>query len=168
MARYLLALSWWLFLARLPVNPNIVSMKYILRFTIHLFILFVPVILLGQGTYYNSINSASSSFITDLESRIRTPYTRITYDNYKTTIVPNFESRDTTSSRKVITCIYSGAQLCLHSAFCLDWFGGCEFRFRIQQGTYVVSKLDADGKRIRIYKFTRIFRSASSFSGQSK
>jgi endonuclease I len=83
-------------------------MKYILRFTIHLFILFVPVILLGQGTYYNSINSASSSFITDLESRIRTPYTRITYDNYKTTIVPNFESRDTTSSRKVITCIYSG------------------------------------------------------------
>jgi endonuclease I len=70
--------------------------------------LFVQTALLAQGTYYNSISTASSTFITDLESRIRSPYTRKTYDEYKTTIIPNFESRDTTYSRKVITCIYSG------------------------------------------------------------
>ena len=83
-------------------------MKYFFRFVLRFVLLFIPIMLHGQGTYYNSINPALSSFITDLESRIRTPYTRITYDNYKTTIVPNYESRDTTFSRKVITCIYSG------------------------------------------------------------
>lgn len=94
-----------------------------IRFSILLgIIVSLPIGVLGQGTYYNSINPAASSFVTDLESRIRTPYTRISYDNYKTTIIPNFESRDTTVSRKVVTCIYSGLNYVYTPPFA--WIGG--------------------------------------------
>ena len=79
-------------------------------------------IVCAQGTYYNSISPTSSTFVSDLESRIRTPYTRITYDEYKTTIIPNFESRDTTYSRKVVTCIYSGLNYVYTPPFA--WIGG--------------------------------------------
>lgn len=61
-----------------------------------------------NNVYYNSINPSSSTFITDIENRIRTPYIKYGYDQYASTILENFESRDTTGGKKVITCVYSG------------------------------------------------------------
>jgi len=59
-------------------------------------------------TYYSTVNASNSSFVTDLETRIRSPYTQVSYDNYKTTIIPNYEARDTTGGQMVVTCVYSG------------------------------------------------------------
>ena len=59
------------------------------------------------GSYYNSVSTSSSSFVTYLHALIN-PHTRITYDNFDETNVANFASRDTTGSQKVVTCVYSG------------------------------------------------------------
>lgn len=58
--------------------------------------------------YYDLISPSNSTFITDIENRIRTPYVKYGYDQYASTILANFESRDTTGGKKVITCVYSG------------------------------------------------------------
>ncbi len=71
--------------------------------------LFLAGILLGQDdSYYNTINTSSASFITDLQNRIRSPYTKVAYDQFDETNVANFASRDTTGGQKVVTCVYSG------------------------------------------------------------
>ena len=62
------------------------------------------------GTYYDAINPALSSFITDLEARIRSPYTQISYDNFDETNVTYFASRDTTGGQRVVTCVYSNEE----------------------------------------------------------
>lgn len=59
------------------------------------------------GTYYNSISSSNSTFVTDLHNLIN-PHTRITYDQFDETNVANFASRDTSGGNKVVTCVYSG------------------------------------------------------------
>ncbi len=71
------------------------------------FALFLPALLWGQGTYYNGIDTGSVNFVTELHNLIY-PHTQISYDSYKTTIIPNFESRDTTGGQQVVTCVYSG------------------------------------------------------------
>lgn len=58
--------------------------------------------------YYDLISPSNSTFITDIENRIRTPYVKYGYDQYASTILANYESRDTTGGKKVITCVYSG------------------------------------------------------------
>jgi len=66
-------------------------------------------VLFGQNdSYYSLINPSSTSFITDLQTRIRSPYTKIIYDNFDETNVANFASRDTTGGQRVVTCVYSG------------------------------------------------------------
>jgi endonuclease I len=70
----------------------------------------LPAILLGQGTYYNALTPSSSSFVNDLKSRIRSPYTRVAYASFDETNVTNFASRDTSGGQKVVTCVYSGHQ----------------------------------------------------------
>lgn len=67
----------------------------------------LSVALWAQGTYYTGIDTGSATFVTDLHDLIY-PHTQISYDNYKTTIIPNYESRDTTGGQKVVTCVYSG------------------------------------------------------------
>lgn len=78
---------------------------------LHLAVIFAlySVSLLAQpGTYYDSINPSASTFVDDLKARIRSPYTKVTYDNYDETNVANFASRDTTGGQRVVTCVYSG------------------------------------------------------------
>ena len=66
-------------------------------------------VLFGQNdSYYSLLDPSSTSFITDLQTKIRSPYTRISYDNYDETNVANFSSRDTTGGQRVVTCVYSG------------------------------------------------------------
>lgn len=65
-----------------------------------------PVAVLGQGTYYNSLDTGSASFVTALHNLIN-PHTKIAYSQFDETNVV-FVSRDTLSTKRVVTCVYSG------------------------------------------------------------
>jgi hypothetical protein len=58
-------------------------------------------------TYYNGINSSSSSFVADLHALVN-PHTMQYYSNYANLMIKDFAARDTTLNRRVITCVYSG------------------------------------------------------------
>ncbi len=62
----------------------------------------------GMSNYYSTINAEVNTFISDLQSRIRSPYTKISYDNYDETMMTHFAFRDSTGGQKVANCIYSG------------------------------------------------------------
>lgn len=61
-----------------------------------------------NNSYYDSISPLKTTFISDLENRIRNPYFRLGYDEYASTILASFEARDTLNGKKVLTCVYSG------------------------------------------------------------
>ncbi|KAB2922892.1 MAG: T9SS type A sorting domain-containing protein [Bacteroidetes bacterium] len=63
----------------------------------------------AQGTYYNSIDTSLSTFVTDLHNLIY-PHTKISYNSFEETNVANYASRDTTGGQRVVTCVYSGYQ----------------------------------------------------------
>jgi hypothetical protein len=60
------------------------------------------------GTYYNALSPSASTFVNDLKTRVRSPYTRVSYDLYDETMVTHFAVSDTSSGQKVATCVYSG------------------------------------------------------------
>lgn len=64
-------------------------------------------ILAQAGTYYNSLNPAASTFVTDLENRIRVPYTKVSYDNFDETNIANFASIDNGNGTRSLFCVYS-------------------------------------------------------------
>ncbi len=70
------------------------------------------------GNYYAGINSASTSFLSDLSSLIN-PHTVVSYFNYKTTVMNQFEIRDTTNGQSFVTCVYSGERKVFDEPF--DW-----------------------------------------------
>jgi endonuclease I len=80
----------------------------IVRITHIFFALFLllPVAVLGQGTYYNSLDTGSVSFVTSLHNLIN-PHTKVTYGLFDETNVV-FVSRDTLTNKRVVTCVYSG------------------------------------------------------------
>ncbi len=73
------------------------------RFTIVLrtallFVVLSTSFIFGQaGTYYDAISTSSPIFISDLENRIRSPYTKISYDQFDETNIANFASVDNNS-----------------------------------------------------------------------
>lgn len=62
----------------------------------------------GVGTYYTGINTASTTFIGDLQNRIRNPYTVVDYSLFDETMVANFAFTDTAAGKKIATCVYTG------------------------------------------------------------
>ena len=60
------------------------------------------------GVYYNSVSTASPTFVTDLKNRIRSPYTRVSYDNYDNTNIANFASINNGNGTRSVFCVYSG------------------------------------------------------------
>jgi endonuclease I len=58
--------------------------------------------------YYDAITTSSSSFISDLQARIRSPYTKISYDNFDETNVANFASWQVDATHRAVRCVYSG------------------------------------------------------------
>lgn len=70
------------------------------------------------GNYYSGINSASTSFLSDLSALIN-PHTVVSYFNYKTTVMNQFEIRDTTNGQSFVTCAYSGERKVFDEPF--DW-----------------------------------------------
>jgi hypothetical protein len=84
------------------------------------------------GSYYNSINVLSASFVSNLTSLIY-PHNQIYYSDYDITLIDKIEKRDTTFSKKVVTCVYSGYNykynepwtfdtLSREHVFCHSWF----------------------------------------------
>ena len=70
------------------------------------------------GSYYGAITTSSPSLRTDLTALIN-PHTQISYFNYKQTVLAEFEVRDTTLGRSVVTCVYSGENKIFNDPF--DW-----------------------------------------------
>ena len=60
------------------------------------------------GNYYSGIFSDNNSLLSDLQNRIKAQAIKVHYDDYDSTLIENFESRDTVGGQKVITCVYSG------------------------------------------------------------
>lgn len=58
-------------------------------------------------TYYNTVSTAASTFVTDLHSKIN-PHSIQFYSNYGSLMVSKFYARDTTGDQRVVTCVYSG------------------------------------------------------------
>jgi len=65
----------------------------------------------GEGSYYININPSATSFISDLQNRIRNPYTIVDYALFDETMVANFAFTDTTAGKKMATCVYSGERV---------------------------------------------------------
>lgn len=72
------------------------------------------------GNYYDGINPAASTFLTDLQTRLSQNYDQIFYSNYAPTIIEKFASRDTTDGQSVVTGVYSGYQHIYQGAFFYD------------------------------------------------
>jgi hypothetical protein len=70
------------------------------------------------GNYYSGISSGSSTFLSDLSALINT-HTVVSYFNYKTTMMNQFEIRDTTNGQSTVTCVYSGERKVFNEPF--DW-----------------------------------------------
>ena len=72
------------------------------------------------GNYYQGIDPNSTSFLTDLQTRISQNYDQIFYSNYGPVMINKFASRDTTGGQSVVTGVYSGYQYMYTGAFFYD------------------------------------------------
>ncbi len=70
------------------------------------------------GNYYSGISSTSSTLLADLNALIN-PHNYISYFLYKTTIMSQFEVKDTTNGQSYVTCCYSGENKVFNDPF--DW-----------------------------------------------
>lgn len=70
------------------------------------------------GTYYNGISAQSPTLIADLTAKIN-PHIFNSYGNYKSFVMNQFEIRDTTDGRSVVTCALSGEHKIFDGTF--DW-----------------------------------------------
>lgn len=60
------------------------------------------------GTYYSAVSNISPDFVTQLKNRVRSPYTKVSYDLYDETMVMNFAFNYAPNGQKTVTCAYSG------------------------------------------------------------
>ena len=92
------------------------------------------------GSYYNTIDTASATFITELQNVIRNPYVKVSYDLYDETMVAQFEFRDTTGGQKVQECAYSGQRYLYTPPFV--WYTTSPFS---REHTWCVSWMPSGG-----------------------
>jgi len=100
------------------------------------FLFFCSQFVFGQiGTYYDGLNVSSVAFIADLENRIRSPYTQISYDRFDETNIANFSSINNGNGTRSIFCVYSNYEhiysgtfnwlpLSREHTFCHSWQPG--------------------------------------------
>ena len=70
------------------------------------------------GNYYNGISTSNSDLVSDLTALIN-PHNYITYFLYKTTLMSQFEVKDTINGQSYVTCCYSGENKVFNDPF--DW-----------------------------------------------
>lgn len=73
---------------------------------------------LNPGNYYQGIDQNDPSFSSDLSALIN-PHLMISYFNYKTTMMSQFETRDTTNGQSYVICAYTGERKVFQDPF--DW-----------------------------------------------
>ena len=106
-----------------------------LFFLITFFIVSSQIVFGQAGTYYNSIDPNAVSFITDLENRIRVPYTQVSYNSFDETNIANFASFDNGNGTRSVFCVYSNYEhiysgtfawlpLSREHTFCHSWQPG--------------------------------------------
>ncbi len=62
---------------------------------------------LSAGAYYGSLTSADTMLVDKLKAIVR-PHRQIYYSNFASYIINNFEARDTTDGKQILSCFYSG------------------------------------------------------------
>lgn len=72
-----------------------------------IFISYTGLLFSQAGSYYDALNPNASSFVNDLELRIRSPYTQISYDQFDETNIANFASIDNGNGTRSVFCVYS-------------------------------------------------------------
>ena len=72
----------------------------------------------GIGDYYSGITSSNPTFISDLSALIN-QHNYITYFLYKTTLMSQFEVKDTLNGQSYVTCCYTGENKVFNDPF--DW-----------------------------------------------
>ena len=80
--------------------------KFIFTIRLKLFLIFAltNILFAQSGTYYNSLNPSTPTFISDLETRIRAPYSQISYNSFDETNIANFASIDNSNMIFIIRC----------------------------------------------------------------
>ncbi|MBK6538593.1 MAG: endonuclease [Ignavibacteria bacterium] len=96
---------------KLYINKYFVSAYLLLTF------FSAPLLFSDAGTYYNSISTSSPSFVTDLEGRIRSPYTRISYDSFDETNIANYASVNNGNGTRSVICVYTGYEYIYSGVF---------------------------------------------------
>lgn len=81
--------------------------NYLICTLILLFAAFTGKAIPQAGSYYNAINPSSPTFVTDLKARVRSPYTRVSYNNFDETNVANFASFAYPGGGRAVYCVYS-------------------------------------------------------------
>ena len=100
-----------------------------------LFILISQFVFGQAGSYYDVLNVTSPNFVTDLGSRISSPYTQISYDRFDETNIANFASIDNGNGTRSVFCVYSNYEyvytppftwlpLSREHTFCHSWQPG--------------------------------------------
>lgn len=79
--------------------------------------IFSPKVFPQAGSYYDSISTSAPTFITDLENRIRSPYTRIPYDDFDETNIANFASINNGNGTRSVFCVYTGYEYIYSGVF---------------------------------------------------
>ena len=88
--------------------------------------------LLAQvGNYYDGILTSNVTFVEDLKTRIRSPYTKISYAQFDETNIANFASYDKGDGKRGVRCVYSNYEytytlfawdtLSREHTFCYSW-----------------------------------------------
>ena len=70
------------------------------------------------GSYYSGISTSNSDLVSELTALIN-PHNYITYFLYKTTLMSQFEVKDTINGQSYVTCCYSGENKVFNDPF--DW-----------------------------------------------
>lgn len=94
-----------------------------LRFVAGLFFFvsfLLQTVLVGQGTYYDSINTASPTFVNDLKERVRRNYTKELYSNFDETNIANYASYSKGDGTRGVKCVYTGYEYTYTGTFVWD------------------------------------------------
>jgi len=70
------------------------------------------------GSYYSGISTSNADLVSELTALIN-PHNYITYFLYKTTLMSQFEVKDTINGQSYVTCCYSGENKVFNDPF--DW-----------------------------------------------
>ena len=66
--------------------------------------------------------TSSPTFVADLEGRIRSPYTRISYDLFDETNIANFASINNGNGTKSVFCVYTIMNIFIQELSCMGNF----------------------------------------------